>query len=204
MTTAYPAALDAYGDPAGNVTQGSTTPTHSAHHKNHNDAVEAIEAKLGIGSSTAAANTVLTGTGAGQTAFGQVQTAMLAPAAVSQGAGAVATASQTTNSGAPVLIIGSQVTLTIVGTGTVLITATGSVRHSAAGATVVIYAYVDTANQGQYTNITQPVANGNVPFSLALAVAVSAGSHTFSLYWATSGADATLHAATISVVELKK
>lgn len=43
-----------------------------------NDIVEALEAKLGTGASTASANTVLRGTGAGTSAFGQVTNADLA------------------------------------------------------------------------------------------------------------------------------
>jgi hypothetical protein len=84
MTTAFPGALDAYGDPSGGATQGSTTPTHSGHHQNHNDAIEALEAKLGIGASVAASNQVLRGTGAGATAFGQVQAADIAVGAAPQ------------------------------------------------------------------------------------------------------------------------
>jgi hypothetical protein len=73
VTTAYPAALDAYGDPAGAAVQGSTTPTHSGHHTNHNDAIEAIETKLGTGTGAPPASAaVLRRTGTGASGWGQI------------------------------------------------------------------------------------------------------------------------------------
>lgn len=204
MPTAYPAALDAYSDPAGAVTQGSTTPAHSGHHKNHNDAIEALEAKLGIGATVAAANQVLTGTGAGQTAYGQVATAMLATGAVSQSGGSAPTASQTTTSTSPVAMTGSTVTLTIGATGFVLFTATGTVKHDTANGLVFVYAAVDGVSLGQYTIAQVPTASGFAPFSLALALVASAGSHAFTLQWQVLSGTATLQAAGMTVVELKK
>lgn len=74
----YPTSLDAFSNPtAGDATNNVTTP-HATQHSNANDAIEALEAKLGTGASTATANTVLRGTGAGASAFGQVQEADLA------------------------------------------------------------------------------------------------------------------------------
>lgn len=69
MATSFPGALDSFTNPTGGQVQGSTTPTHSGHHANANDAIEAIEAKLGIGSSTPVANTILGGSGTGSTSF---------------------------------------------------------------------------------------------------------------------------------------
>ena len=60
-------------------------PTHSDLHENVGDAVLAIEAKLGHGGSpTPVANTVLTGTVSGESAWATVATAMIADDAVTQ------------------------------------------------------------------------------------------------------------------------
>ena len=49
MPTNFPTSLDAYSNP--NPTDDVSVVVHSTQHANHNDAVEAIEAKLGINSS---------------------------------------------------------------------------------------------------------------------------------------------------------
>ena len=49
----------------------SNHPSHSDLHENVGDAVQAVEAKIGTGSSTPAANTVLTGTGSGTSGWAQ-------------------------------------------------------------------------------------------------------------------------------------
>lgn len=77
-TPNYPAALDALPDP----TQATYTDDDGYELdlllQKLNGIVEALEAKLGTGASTAAANTVLRGTGAGATAFGQIVNADIA------------------------------------------------------------------------------------------------------------------------------
>ncbi len=80
----FPASLDALSNPTGATTQDAVGFLHSTQHGNANDAIEAIEAKLGIGASTAAANTVLRGTGAGATAFGQIVAGDIAAGATMQ------------------------------------------------------------------------------------------------------------------------
>lgn len=72
VATSYPAALDALANPIGTTTQDTPGFLHADQHTNANDAIEAIEAKVGTGASTATANTVLRGTGAGTTAYGQI------------------------------------------------------------------------------------------------------------------------------------
>ena len=51
MATNYPTSIDAFTNPASTDAQNS--PSHSLQHANANDAIEAIEAKVGIGNSTA-------------------------------------------------------------------------------------------------------------------------------------------------------
>jgi hypothetical protein len=146
MTTAFPAALDAYGDPTGGAVQGSTTPTHSGHHTNHNDAIEALEAKLGTGSSIAAANTVLRGTGSGVTSYGQVAAAMLATGAISQVALAAPTTVSPSTSGAEVLMDQMTVTISCVGSGLLLIFYEAILQNVTVGAVNVLDLFVGGAN----------------------------------------------------------
>lgn len=63
MTTAYPVALDAFGNPL--ASDPLSAPPHHAQHADANDAIEAIEAKIGIGAGTPAAGTVLAGSAPG-------------------------------------------------------------------------------------------------------------------------------------------
>lgn len=60
----FPTSLDVLSNP-GTADQVSATVKHSTHHANANDIVEALEAKVGITSSTPVASSVLNGTGTG-------------------------------------------------------------------------------------------------------------------------------------------
>jgi hypothetical protein len=63
----YPTSLDSLVNPTTNDFLNS--PNHVQQHSDVNDAVEALEAKLGIGSSVAASGKLLRGTGAGASAW---------------------------------------------------------------------------------------------------------------------------------------
>src|SRR5690606_283411 len=67
MSTSYPGALDALVNPSGSDFLNS--PNHVEQHANANDAIEALEAKLGTGVSVAASNKLLRGTGVGASAW---------------------------------------------------------------------------------------------------------------------------------------
>ncbi len=72
MTTSFPTALDTFSNPsASDATNNLTTP-HAAQHANANDAIEAIEAKIGTGASTPIVNRLLRGTGTGTSSWAQV------------------------------------------------------------------------------------------------------------------------------------
>lgn len=73
--TDYPGALDTYTDPASG--DKLNNPSHSVQHQNHNDAVEAIEGKLGTGASTPIDNTFLIGNGAGASVWSALTSAQL-------------------------------------------------------------------------------------------------------------------------------
>ena len=91
MATNFPTSADdattVGGDSlpaAGTALSDSTAghPSHSDLHENVGDAVQAVEAKVGTGASTPAANSVLTGTGSGTSGWATVATAMIADDAV--------------------------------------------------------------------------------------------------------------------------
>lgn len=70
MTTAFPTAIDAFINPSPTDKTNNLTTPHSDQHADANDAIEALETKVGTGASTPSAGTVLRGTGAGASAFG--------------------------------------------------------------------------------------------------------------------------------------
>lgn len=63
----FPTSLDSLVNPSSSDTMSAVG--HAAQHANVNDAVEALEAKLGIGASVAASGKLLRGTGAGASAW---------------------------------------------------------------------------------------------------------------------------------------
>lgn len=63
----YPISLDSFVNPASSDTMSAVG--HASQHSEANDAIEALEAKLGIGASVAASNKLLRGTGAGASAW---------------------------------------------------------------------------------------------------------------------------------------
>jgi hypothetical protein len=75
----FPSALDALSNPTATTRRNDLGYELHAVISTLNDIVEALETKLGISASVPAANTVLRGTGAGSTAFGQLQAGDLVP-----------------------------------------------------------------------------------------------------------------------------
>lgn len=70
MAVNYPTSIDSFTDPLSSDEVSAVS--HSSQHTDHNTAIEALETKLGTGSSTATANTVLRGTGSGSTTYGKL------------------------------------------------------------------------------------------------------------------------------------
>ena len=60
----FPTSLDVFENP-GATASVATTVTHSTHHANENDAIEALEAKVGINSSTPVTDSIFAGTSVG-------------------------------------------------------------------------------------------------------------------------------------------
>jgi hypothetical protein len=80
MSTRFPATGIDDATTLPNPTASSTTnsPSHSAQHANVNDAVKAVETKIGTGASTPVVNTLLMGTGTGTSAWSALTSAQLA------------------------------------------------------------------------------------------------------------------------------
>lgn len=72
MAINYPTSLDTFSNPsASDATNNLTTP-HATQHANANDAIEALEAKVGITSSTPTSGKVLRATGTGTSVWGAI------------------------------------------------------------------------------------------------------------------------------------
>jgi hypothetical protein len=65
VAISYPTSLDAFSNPSSTDALNNGTTPHATQHANANDALEALEAKVGIGASTPVTNSVLAGTSAG-------------------------------------------------------------------------------------------------------------------------------------------
>lgn len=63
----FPASLDTFSNPSAG--DSITSPSHATQHSDANDAIEAIEAKVGTGASTPTASNFLVGTGVGTSAW---------------------------------------------------------------------------------------------------------------------------------------
>lgn len=126
-TTVGGDSLPAAGTALSDSTEGH--PSHSDLHENVGDAVQAIEAKVGTGSSTPAANTVLTGTASGTSGWATVSTAMIGDDQVTQakiGEDAVGADQLAANAVVTTSIVDDQVTQAKIGPGAVGTTELGS------------------------------------------------------------------------------
>ena len=85
MPVQYPVALDDLANPTPTDPLASSSVPHSQQHRDLNDIIEALQAKLGIGAGTALESSVLRGTGPGVSGWEKVQASDLAPGAVTGG-----------------------------------------------------------------------------------------------------------------------
>jgi len=72
----FPGSLDNFTNPSN--TDALNNPSHSTQHQNANDAIEALEAKVGITASTPTNNTFLIGDGSGSSSWSALTSAQLA------------------------------------------------------------------------------------------------------------------------------
>lgn len=78
MATSYPGSVDTTNLTNPATTDKRNSPSHAGLHANANDAIKAVETKIGTGSSTPVVSTLLFGTGTGTSAWQGLTSAQLA------------------------------------------------------------------------------------------------------------------------------
>lgn len=200
----FPTSLDSFANPTAGSYEDDVGLEHHTQHSNANDAIEALEAKLGIGASTPIASRVMRGTGTGTSSWGQVATGDITDGAISQsGLAAGSTASPTTTSTTFVDMTDMTVTLSITNS-VVYAWFTGTFLHSAGLG--IIGLNVDGGSEVVSNNISLA---GSTLTSISLMwrfTGLSAGSHTFKARWKTNTGTLTNNAAErwLMVQEIKK
>jgi hypothetical protein len=225
----YPASLDSLTNPTASDLTTSVTVPHATEHANANDILEALEAKLGIGSSTPpASGAVLRRTGTGASAWGALVNAdvdaaaaivysklsltnslvtgdLVANAATQAGAASISTSSPTTTSTTAVDLTEMSVTLTTVG-GPLLVIASTPIACTLVRNTFT-YVKLDSDTAIQKTQVAVPTANFDVAHAWShLFTGVSAASHTVKVQWSVAEGTATSQGTmrSLTVVELKR
>ena len=181
MATNFPTSLDTFTNPNSGNTLDS--PSHSVQHSDINDAVEAIEAKIGVGSSTAGSATAgyaLVNTSGGTTAY-----SLLGVTGLSSGTAVANTVLTANGSGAATFApIAQGLTLLIpssvaVGSGTGTVSATGTVTFS--GASSVSVNDVFSATYNNY-RIVCHINNTSTADGLLMRLRVSGADNTTANY----------------------
>lgn len=208
MPTNYPGSLDTHPNPTSTTYQDDAGFELDVLISNLGDALDAVEAKVGTGSSnqTAAAGRVLGADGAGTSSWRKVVTADLDLNQVTQyGISDGGTSGPTTTSTSYVDLSTNSVTLTTVG-GPCIVIASATLTNSSSGAVVFFAVNMDGgSSQGERT---QTVTTANHEYN-ATSIAVftpSSGSHTFKMRWSVNSGTGTAVGTrrTILVVELKR
>lgn len=168
--------------------------------------VEQLQLKLGIGASTAAANQVLRGTGAGATAFGALQTADLAAASITQSLVVTTGVADNIGAGGFVNMAGMNTAITTVG-GNLLCIAVGAFTNTVASVNSQVGFKLDT-----FADVSGPAVHSSPSVGVSvlwanvhLFTGVSAGAHTVYTRWLTGGGTLSGYGGrTLVVVELKR
>lgn len=205
LTVGYPGAVHAFNKPGPTTYRDDPGFELDVLVTQLEEVAEQLQIKLGISASTPAANQVLRGTGAGSSAFGQIQTADLVANAVTQAGMSSAFFAGTTTSASSGPVTNSDVPLTTQANGVVLAWAYASLSHSTAGKFVWLGVNVDGAAPAAEA-VTVLV---NAAQQLQLAVfyrfaGLSAGAHIFRATWRTDAPTATMYTGLLTALELKK
>jgi len=184
MATNFPTSLDTFTNPNSGNTLDS--PSHSIQHSDINDAVEAIEAKIGVGSSTAGSATAgyaLVNTSGGTTAYTTIGiagitsgTAISTAPLISNGSGGVSFDSEAWSSYTPTF------TNLTVGNGTI------SFKYKQIGKTVFVYGrfvFGSTSSMGTSPAISLPVTAVTYPANtvpIGQGIYQDTGTNTFAFY----------------------
>lgn len=181
MPTGYPGALDVMPNPLPNTLENAPGFELDVVISNLGDAIQAIEAKLGIGASAAAVNQVLRATGAGASAFGAIQTADVAAGAISQRLlSAVFVGTRTAAGFADVDSTNGKLTYTATG-GDLFVLFAGYVTNATPGIAQQVALRLDAGAEVSHQSTYCYPGAGNFPMPfcvVALFLAVAAGSHS--------------------------
>lgn len=204
----FPTSLDAWSNPTSATYMDDSGFELDVLISRIQDAIELIEAKVGITSSVAAANTVLAGNSAGATTFRQVATGDIAAGAITQRAqSGIFSGTRTAASYADVDSTNGKVTLTTTG-GDLLALWAGYASNSSASIAQHVALRLDSGSDvGAIPAYSFPsAATFPIPFCVVyLFTGVSAGSHSVYGRHINDGASGTMTTAgTIVLIELKK
>lgn len=181
MPTGYPGALDVMPNPLPNTLENAPGFELDVVISNLGDAIQAIEAKLGIGASAAAVNQVLRATGVGASAFGAVQTADVAAGAISQRLlSALFSGTRTAAGLADVDSTNGKLTYTATG-GDLFVLFAGYVTNPTAGVAQQVALRLDAGAEVSHQSVYCYPGAGSFPMpfcAVALFFGVAAGSHS--------------------------
>ncbi len=188
MTATFPTSLDTFTEIPSGSTQGVAvgSRTHRQHHNDLGDAIEALEAKLGIGASTPGAAGALGANGTGSAIWRLLQAADIAVGAVTTtGFVASANAASTTSAGFADI---ADMSLTM-GTsgGNILGIFLGSASNSTLGAINTAGLRLDSGTDRGGSVVWTPSAGYGIQMSALYAeTSIAAGSHTLKARWMTN------------------
>jgi hypothetical protein len=209
MTATFPVTLDVFTSIPASTTQDVAIGgrTHRVFHVDEGDAIEALEAKVGTGASTPAANSVFvaTATGISQWLAG-LTSAYLAANAATKVAATSQLAGASTASTSQVAIANISFTAPTGGED-VALDLSAAVRNSAINNTTTFQAKIDSgtlvncgyAQQGPADAAYQHNISGRVVF-----LAVAAGAHTATVTWAVAGGTSTIDFGQFNVTEYRR
>lgn len=222
MSTNFPGSLDnGTSLPNPSTTSYEDTLSHAAQHANANDAIKAVETKLGTSASTPSSGLILLGTGAGSSSWSQLTSAQLfALLADKTGSGGsavfntsptlitpkvdtineatlnngVTVAGMNIKAGVPTLPVGS-VPASALGTGAITLGYAQIVANTSATTTI-------TAISGLSTTVTIPAGGRRIKISAYIPyVSVSnAGFETLSIWDGAVGSGTQLNVCQVNVV----
>lgn len=205
MTTTYPASVQALASPGSGTYQDDSGFELDVVVTTVNDTVEAVQTKLGIGSSNQSpvASRIMGADGTGTSSWRQVATADIAANAITQSAVAASPSGNTTATSYADITSGSA-TLSTVG-GDLLAIAVLCAANSAAGNATYLALSLDAAAEVGEEVFTAGVNNGQFVLCVVRKFAApSAASHTIKMRWKVSAGTTTIYSGHLLIFELKR
>lgn len=204
MAINFPTSLDTLTNPAAGDTLNS--PAHATQHADANDAVEALEAKVGINSSAVTSSLDYKVTNAASANPGHTHTASSAPGRIIQVGSAYATSLQSSATGMADLNTMS-VSLTVAASSRLVAYFTCSHSNSSTGNRTAFRFVVDGSNiDTNHGNVSKADTNGFAEsFSMVYrSGALSSGARIVKVQWAGNTDGGTAYCATRSLVVMEE